>query len=90
MRVSGLSGVTCPVCSARRFRAAVVGGSRTAEELGRMMPGVRIVQSAGDRVVADLPAEMERLQRTCALATEAVTRRYFAGAEATEWHGVRA
>ena len=36
-------------------------------------------------VVADLPAEMERLQRTCALATEAVTRRYFAGAEALSW-----
>ena len=41
-------------------------------------------------VVADLPAEMERLQRTCAAATEAVTRRFFAGAEALEWHGVRA
>lgn len=40
-------------------------------------------------IVADLPAEMERLQRTCALATDAITRRYFAGAEATEWHGVR-
>jgi uncharacterized alpha-E superfamily protein len=39
--------------------------------------------------VADLPSEMERLQRTCALATDAITRRYFAGAEATEWHGVR-
>ena len=35
-------------------------------------------------VVADLPTEMERLQRTCALATEAVTRRYFAGAEAAD------
>jgi hypothetical protein len=31
---------------------------------------------------------MERLQRTCALATEAVTRRYFAGAEAMSWTGV--
>ena len=41
-------------------------------------------------VVAELPNEMERLQRTCALATDAITRRYFAGAEATEWHGVRA
>ena len=41
-------------------------------------------------VVADLPNEMERLQRTCALATDAITRRYFAGAEATDWHGVRA
>jgi len=33
----------------------------------------------------DLPTEMERLQRTCAWATEAVTRRYFAGAEARAW-----
>ena len=40
-------------------------------------------------VVADLPAEMERLQRTCALATDAITRRYFAGAEARDWTGVR-
>lgn len=40
-------------------------------------------------VMADLPAHMERLQRTCALATEAVSRRYFAGSEATAWHGVR-
>ena len=40
-------------------------------------------------VMADLPTEMERLQRTTALATEAVTRRYFAGAEAMSWQGVR-
>ena len=39
--------------------------------------------------MAELPSEMERLQRTCAMATDAITRRYFAGAEATEWHGVR-
>jgi uncharacterized alpha-E superfamily protein len=39
--------------------------------------------------VTELPSEMERLQRTCAMATDAITRRYFAGAEATEWHGVR-
>ncbi|WP_232679306.1 alpha-E domain-containing protein [Nocardioides sp. R-C-SC26] len=41
-------------------------------------------------VLADLPAEMERLQRTCALATEAVTRRFFAGAEALAWNGMGA
>jgi uncharacterized alpha-E superfamily protein len=40
-------------------------------------------------VVADLPHEMERLQRTCALATTAVTRRYFAGSEAQTWQGIR-
>ncbi|MFT4083376.1 MAG: alpha-E domain-containing protein [Nocardioides sp.] len=36
----------------------------------------------------DLPTEMERLQRTCAEATAAVTRRYFAGAEAMSWQGI--
>ena len=40
-------------------------------------------------VLTDLPHEMERLQRTCAQATEAVTRRYFAGAVATTWRGGR-
>ncbi len=39
-------------------------------------------------LVADLPDEMERLQRTCAAATDAVSRRYFAGAEALAWKGV--
>ncbi len=39
-------------------------------------------------VMADLPNEMERLQRTCASATEAVTRRYFSGAESLTWQGV--
>ncbi len=38
-------------------------------------------------LLTDLPTEMERLQRTCAEATEAVTRRYFAGSEATAWYG---
>ncbi len=37
----------------------------------------------------DLPTQMERLQRACAQATEAVTRRYFAGSEALAWQGIR-
>ena len=44
-------------------------------------------RSLGD-VVADLPEEMEQLQRTCAAATEAISRKYFAGAEAVSWRGV--
>ncbi|PUA79010.1 alpha-E domain-containing protein [Nocardioides currus] len=40
-------------------------------------------------VVADLPGEMEKLQLTTALATESVTRRFFAGSEGTNWHGGR-
>ncbi|WP_372736106.1 alpha-E domain-containing protein [Nocardioides sp.] len=39
-------------------------------------------------LMSDLPAEMERLQRTCAQATDAVTRRYFAGSEALVWQGI--
>ncbi|MFD7077653.1 alpha-E domain-containing protein [Nocardioides sp. NPDC057577] len=39
-------------------------------------------------LLADLPAEMERLQVTCAEATEAVTKRYFAGAEALAWQPI--
>ncbi len=38
-------------------------------------------------LLTDLPGEMENMQRTCAMATEAVTRRYFAGAEALSWLG---
>jgi hypothetical protein len=38
-------------------------------------------------VVADLPEEMDQLQRTCAAATGAISRKYFAGAEAVSWKG---
>ena len=40
-------------------------------------------------IAEDLPGSMERLQRACAQATEVVTRRYFAGAEALYWHGIQ-
>lgn len=37
----------CPTCGAGRFRASVIGSTRTAEELGRAVPGARVVQSTG-------------------------------------------
>jgi len=43
-------------------------------------------RSIGD-IVDDLPGEMERLQRTCAAASDAVTHRYFAHAVAMSWQG---
>lgn len=43
-------------------------------------------RSIGD-ITADLPAEMERLQRTCAAASDAVTHRYFSHAVAMSWQG---
>lgn len=44
----------CGECGATRFRAAVIGAGRTAEEIGRMLPGVPVVQSAGEHVVAEI------------------------------------
>jgi primosomal protein N' (replication factor Y) len=41
----------CQVCSHRGLRAPVRGAGRTAEELGRMIPGVVVRSSSGDRVI---------------------------------------
>ncbi len=38
-------------------------------------------------IATDLPGEMERLQRTCAAASDAVTQRYFSHAVAMNWQG---
>lgn len=38
-------------------------------------------------IVFDLPVEMERLQRSCAAASDAVTQRYFAESEEYTWRG---
>ncbi|MDR7085543.1 MULTISPECIES: alpha-E domain-containing protein [Aeromicrobium] len=38
-------------------------------------------------IVFDLPVEMERLQRSCAAASDAVSARYFAESEAHTWRG---
>lgn len=54
--------------------------------IGRMRASLEY-RSLAD-LAADLPDEMERLQQTCAAATSAVTRRFFAGAEAVAWQGV--
>ena len=54
--------------------------------LGRMR--AELEYRALAELMTDLPTEMERLQRTCALATEAVHRRYFDGAEALTWTGM--
>jgi len=40
-----------------------------------------------DELVFDLPVEMERLQRSCAAATDAIGARYFAAHEFYAWTG---
>ncbi|HTW14968.1 MAG TPA: primosomal protein N' [Nocardioides sp.] len=44
----------CTECGHHGLRAPVVGDSRTAEELGRAFPGVRVVTSSGDRVLDEV------------------------------------
>ncbi len=46
---------SCQECGSHRLRMSIVGHDRTAEELGKAFPGVRIVPSAGDNVVASVP-----------------------------------
>lgn len=45
----------CGVCGARGLRAPVIGAARTAEEIGRAFPGVRVLTSGGDRIVSTVP-----------------------------------
>lgn len=45
----------CAECGHHGLRAPVVGDARTAEELGRAFPKVRVLSSAGDHVLATVP-----------------------------------
>ncbi len=47
----------CAACGGSDLRTAAIGAGRTAEELGRAFPGVRLVTSAGDSVRPSVPAE---------------------------------
>jgi primosomal protein N' (replication factor Y) len=45
---------TCPSCHRSRVRASSIGVARTAEELGRAFPGIRVITSWGDRIVDEV------------------------------------
>lgn len=50
-------GGSCQECGSPRRRASAVGERRTAEELGRAFPGVRVISSGGEHVVAEVGPE---------------------------------
>lgn len=52
----GPAGFECPHCHGRVLRTGVVGSRRTAEELGRAFPGVAVLTSGGDQVLAAVGA----------------------------------
>jgi primosomal protein N' (replication factor Y) len=45
----------CGTCGHRGLRAPVLGGTRTAEELGRSHPGVPVLTSGGEQVRSSVP-----------------------------------
>lgn len=47
----------CAVCGAHRLRAALYGERRTAEEIGRALPGVPVRTSGRDQVLATVSGE---------------------------------
>ncbi|MRG58540.1 primosomal protein N' [Agromyces sp. CFH 90414] len=51
------TGWRCAVCEGTKLRAATVGATRTAEELGRAFPRARIILSDGERQVSKVGAE---------------------------------
>jgi primosomal protein N' (replication factor Y) len=54
---TGPGGWHCPRCGHDKLRATVTGAVRTAEELGRAFPGVKVRTSGGDLVLPRVPAQ---------------------------------
>lgn len=44
----------CAACGSRKLRAVVLGTDRTAEELGRAFPQVRVRNSSGEKILAEV------------------------------------
>ncbi|MBP3087679.1 primosomal protein N' [Corynebacterium sp. sy017] len=47
----------CSQCGSARLRAVVLGTNRTAEEIGRAFPQVKVITSGGNKIVASIKAE---------------------------------
>ena len=52
----GQGGWRCPRCGHDKLRATITGATRTAEELGRAFPGVKVRTSGGDLVLPRVPS----------------------------------
>ncbi len=69
----------------------VASGRRSGyeDEAARLLGTARsaLEYRAPGRILEDLPARMTELQRTCNLASEAITERYFSSSTAASWSG---
>ena len=53
---AGQGGWRCQRCGHDKLRATITGAARTAEELGRAFPGVKVRTSGGDLVLPQVPS----------------------------------
>ena len=68
----------CVACGSRALRAGVLGTGRTAEELGRMFPGVRIRTSGGGEIIDTVPSSPAII--VCTPGSEPVAERGYGAA----------
>lgn len=54
----------CVACGSRKLRAVVLGTDRTAEELGRAFPHVRVRNSSGEKVLAEVEPQAQLVVAT--------------------------
>ncbi|MDO5669599.1 MAG: primosomal protein N' [Corynebacterium sp.] len=72
----------CGDCGSVKLRAVVLGAERTAEELGRAFPGVRVITSGGSRVLDTVPQEKALVVATPGAEPRAI---YGAGVLLDSW-----
>ncbi|WP_296105661.1 primosomal protein N' [uncultured Corynebacterium sp.] len=79
----------CDNCGSTRIRAVVVGADRTAEELGRSFPGIPVVVSTGDNIVASIPDEPSLVIATPGSAPVAEDKKFGAAVILDTWSELR-
>ena len=75
----------CDNCGSTRIRAVVVGADRTAEELGRSFPGIPVVVSTGENIVASIPDEPSLVIATPGSAPVAENKKFGAAVILDTW-----
>ncbi|MDU6479757.1 MAG: primosomal protein N', partial [Corynebacterium kroppenstedtii] len=75
----------CDNCGSTRIRAVIVGADRTAEELGRSFPGIPVVVSTGDNIIASIPDEPSLVIATPGSAPVAEDKKFGAAVILDTW-----
>lgn len=75
----------CPQCGSNKLRAVVLGAERTAEEIGRAFPGVKVITSGGQRVIDWVPSEPALVVSTPGAEPEVIAGRYGAAVFLDAW-----